>query len=136
MAADSYGLVRHRGRCHCGAVRFSVLAPPCVEVEDCNCSLCRKCAYLHLLVPAPDFTLEQGGDALACYTFNSRVAQHTFCRHCGVKAFYVPRSNPDGYSINLRCLDPVTLDTVIVNAFDGEHWERHAARLRSRSAPR
>ncbi|MBK6660498.1 MAG: GFA family protein [Proteobacteria bacterium] len=131
-AADSASR-EHAGACHCGAVRFTVMTPPEIIVEDCNCSICRKAGYLHLLVPAARFTLLTAHDALTTYCFNSGVARHTFCRYCGVKAFYVPRSNPDGYSVNLRCLDPRGLESVTVAAFDGQHWEQHAARLAARS---
>lgn len=122
-------LLTHHGRCHCGAVRFRVEAAGSVRVQDCNCALCRKCGYLHLIVPAARFTLEAGAEDLVTYQFNTRVARHTFCRHCGVKPFYVPRSNPDGYSVNLRCLATDTLTEVYVDAFDGRHWEQHAGAL-------
>ncbi len=133
-AAQDAELHTHQGTCHCGAVRFTVMAPRDVIAEDCNCSICRKAGYLHLLVPAAHFTLETDVDALTTYSFNSGVARHTFCRHCGVKAFYVPRSNPDGYSINLRCLDTRAFSEIRVDAFDGQHWEQHAARLVARTA--
>ncbi len=125
--------VEHRGTCHCRAVRFTVMTPREVIVEDCNCSICRKAGYLHLLVPATRFKLDAGADALETYTFNTGVAKHTFCRYCGVKPFYVPRSNPDGYSINLRCVDRTNLDSVTIEAFDGTHWEHHAQRLKERT---
>lgn len=123
----------HQGRCHCGAVRFQVLAPADVRVEDCNCSICRKSGYLHWLVAARRFTLLQGAAALVTYAFNTGTARHTFCRHCGVKPFYVPRSNPDGYSVNLRCIAPGTLDSVLIDAFDGRDWEHHAGTLAART---
>jgi hypothetical protein len=68
----------------------------------------------------------QGQDDLTCYTFNTETARHLFCRHCGVKSFYVPRSHPDGYSVNARCLDGVDADRLDPIAFDGENWERAA----------
>ena len=114
----------HRGSCHCGAVTFEVRAPARVTVQRCNCSICTKTAFLHLIVPGADFTLLTGADRLATYTFNTGVAQHRFCKTCGVKSFYVPRSNPDGYSINLRCLEPSTLEHVTYEEFDGRHWEQ------------
>ncbi len=132
-ASQDTALRPHHGACHCGAVRFTALAPPAVTVEDCNCSVCRKAGYLHLLVAASHFTLHAGADALTTYTFNTGVARHTFCRHCGVKAFYVPRSNPDGYSVNLRCMDIHSFDRIRIDAFDGQHWEEHAARLAERT---
>ena len=126
--------VVHRGGCHCGAVRFEVRAPATVTVQRCNCSICTKTAFLHLIVPGADFTLAAGADQLTTYTFNTGVAQHRFCRTCGVKSFYVPRSNPDGFSVNLRCLDPGTVERAIVEDFDGRDWERHGAALAHLSA--
>jgi len=119
----------HTGGCHCGAVRFEVDAPAEVEVHECNCSICSKLGYLHLIVPREHFRLLQGEDALSTYTFNTGQARHLFCRTCGVESFYVPRSHPDGYSVNLRCLDEGTLEKVSVRRFDGRNWEQAAAAL-------
>ena len=126
----------HHAVCHCGAVRFEVRAPARVTVQRCNCSMCDRTAYLHLIVPAADFRLLSGEDALITYTFNTGVAQHRFCRVCGIKSFYVPRSNPDGFSVNLRCLDPGTVEHVTYEDFDGQHWERHGPGLARLSAER
>lgn len=123
------------GGCHCGAVRFEVLTPAVVEVEDCNCSMCAKSGFVHLIVPASRFRLMSGMENIATYTFNSGVAKHLFCAVCGVKSFYVPRSNPDGFSVNLRCLDdPQDFDEVRVVAFDGRSdWEAAAGSLAHKS---
>jgi hypothetical protein len=120
----------HTGGCHCGAVRFEVTAPAEVEVLECNCSICRKLGYLHLIVQRKHFRLLRGEDALSTYTFNTGQARHLFCRNCGVESFYVPRSHPDGYSVNLRCIDDGTLEKVSVRPFDGQHWEEAAAALK------
>jgi hypothetical protein len=122
----------HRGGCHCGAVRFEVEVPDAVEVEDCNCSICSMSGFLHLIVPGRDFRLLAGEDALVTYTFNTGVARHRFCRVCGIKSFYIPRSNPDGVDVNLRCLETQPAAVTIV-PFDGRHWEQHAARLAHKS---
>jgi len=122
-------LTAWHGGCHCGAVRFSVWVDPPVTVQRCNCSMCSRTGFVHLIVPASRFTLEQGAEALTEYTFNTGVAKHRFCSRCGVKSFYVPRSNPDGYSINVNCLDDADLDQVTVEDFDGQHWEENAGSL-------
>jgi hypothetical protein len=119
----------HTGGCHCGAVRFEVTAPAEVEVFECNCSICSKLGYLHLIVPREHFRLLRGEDALSTYTFNTGQARHLFCRSCGVESFYVPRSHPDGYSVNLRCIDDGTLEKVSIRPFDGRNWEQAAAAL-------
>ena len=111
-------LIEHKGGCHCGRVRFRVTAPAHLTVLDCNCSICRMVPYLHLIVPPERFTLEQGKDKLATYTFHTGVAQHYFCTTCGVKSFYVPRSHPDDISVNARCLDAGTVTDMTVAPFD------------------
>ena len=116
-------MVTHTGGCHCGRVRFEVKAPAKIEVTDCNCSVCSKAGYLHLIVPAERFKLTRGRDALTTYTFNTGVAKHHFCSVCGVKSFYVPRSHPDGISVNARCLDTGTIESMTVTPFNGREWE-------------
>jgi hypothetical protein len=122
--------VTHRGGCHCGAVKFEVDAPARLVAQDCNCSICCMTGYWHLIVPASRFRLLCGEDALQVYTFNTKTARHLFCRTCGIKSFYVPRSNPDGFSVNARCLDTATIDGIEIEPFDGRHWERSAGALR------
>lgn len=126
-------LVQHRGACHCGRVCFEVDAPIDIDALECNCSICSKSGFLHLIVPRSRFRLLQGSADLATYTFNTGVARHLFCKTCGIKSFYIPRSNPDGYSVNVRCLDPATIRQVNVSPFDGKDWEAHGADLASRS---
>src|SRR5512138_985253 len=127
-------LVTHRGGCHCGAVAFEAEAPPRLVVHDCNCSICSMTGYWHLIVPASRFRLLRGEADLAEYTFNSGVARHLFCRRCGIKSFYVPRSNPDGFSVNARCLDRSTVEDIVVEPFDGQNWEASAVALQGLSA--
>lgn len=122
-------MLQHQGGCHCGRVRFEVTAPVDLQATECNCSICSKSGFLHLIVPKSRFRLLQGEEYLTTYTFNTGVARHLFCKICGVKSFYVPRSNPDGYSVNVRCLDPGTVRKVRIAKFDGVHWEDHAAEL-------
>lgn len=112
------------GGCHCGQVQFRVrfAAPP--ELLDCNCSICSKTGYLHLIVVAGDFTLDRGQEALTDYRWGSGTARHLFCRHCGIKSFYVPRSHPDGYSVNWRALDGVDDVQPLIRAYDGRNWEK------------
>jgi hypothetical protein len=126
-------LVTHRGGCHCGAVSFEVQAPARLTVSDCNCSICRMSGYQHLIVPRARFRLLKGAESLTEYRFNTGTARHLFCRHCGVKSFYVPRSNPDGYSVNARCLDPATVEHVEVEIFDDNDRAASEARLHNLS---
>ena len=110
------------GSCHCGRVRYRITLRSW-RMTVCNCSICTKKGYLHLVVPKDDFELLCGQDALTTYTFNTHKARHTFCATCGMHPFYVPRSHPDGFSVNARCLDNVELSWFQKDDFDGQHWD-------------
>lgn len=116
-------MITHCGGCHCGRVRFEVIAPAHITVSVCNCSICTKSGYRHLIVPADRFKLLSGEEVLANYSFNTGTARHLFCSVCGIKAFYVPRSHPDGYSVNANCIDPGTVEGATVIDIDGRNWE-------------
>jgi len=125
-------VITHRGGCHCGRVRFEIEAPARLQVIDCDCSMCAKSGYLHLIVPKERFRLLSGSDALTTYEFNTRTAKHLFCSICGVKSFYVPRSHPDGYSVNARCLDEGTVENMRIVHCDGKNWESTYASMQGR----
>ena len=122
-------MTTHSGGCHCGRVRFEIEAPAELEVTRCNCSICRMSGHLHLFVSQSNFRLLSGEDELQTYTFNTGVAQHYFCRHCGIKSFYVPRSHPDGFSVNANCLAAGTAASIAVTDFDGQNWEQNIGEL-------
>jgi hypothetical protein len=123
----------HKGSCHCGAVVIEVEAPARLEAYECDCSMCERTGFLHLIVPASRFRLLQGEQALTDYGFNTHVARHYFCKTCGCRPFYVPRSNPDGFSVNVRCLDKAGIEALSVLPFDGKNWESGAGALASLS---
>lgn len=126
---EELDVVIHKGGCHCGAVQFEVEAPRDLEVDVCNCSICAMSGYQHLIVKREKFRLVTPDSALSTYRFNSLVAEHYFCKVCGIKSFYVPRSNPTGISVNVRCLQPDTIASIRVTEFDGQNWETNAASL-------
>lgn len=119
----------YHGGCHCGAVRFRMLGPEALCVIDCNCSICAKTGYLHVTVPHAAFELLAGHEHLAEYRFNSGQARHLFCRVCGIKCHYQPRSHPDCYSVNLRCIDNGADHIGQLLRFDGSNWEQAASDL-------
>ena len=129
MAAEEPGPGSLTGGCHCGAVRFRVRAPADLVVHDCNCSICSRTGYLHLIVERADFELVSGKERLVEYRFNTGAARHLFCGTCGIKSFYVPRSHPDGISVNARCLDAGQVRRLTVRPFDGRNWETARATL-------
>lgn len=117
------------GGCHCGRVRFRVRTDDLVAL-DCNCSICTKKGFVHLIVTKDAFELLSGREDLTTYTFNTGVAKHTFCRVCGVHAFYTPRSHPDGVDVNVRCLDGDAASQFSVEPFDGKAWEANVDKIR------
>jgi hypothetical protein len=119
------------GGCHCGAVRFRV-RPSEKTALDCNCSICTKKGFLHVIVPEPDFELLSGKDNLAVYTFGTHVAQHLFCKTCGIQPFYRPRSHPDQWDVNARCLDGDAMKELTVLPFDGKNWDDAVGSITSR----
>ncbi|MDB4261633.1 GFA family protein [bacterium] len=122
----------YKGSCHCRQITFEVEAPENLEADHCNCSICTKSGYLHLIVPKSKFTLLSGEQCLTSYTFNTGVAKHTFCTTCGIKPFYTPRSNPEGIDVNINCLDTAA-KSIQVKDFDGRNWEKNAHTLAHKS---
>jgi len=121
-------MIEATGGCHCGSVRFTANLPdPPVPALDCNCSICRMTGFLHIMVPHEDFTLISGRGSLISYRFGTGAADHLFCRTCGVKSFYQPRSHPDAWSVNAHCLEPCP--ELAIAAFDGRNWDEAKARL-------
>jgi hypothetical protein len=125
-------LVTYFGGTRCGAVRFCVAVDK-HEASDCNCSICKKKGFLHLIVPPERFTLLSGEDVLTTYTFNTGTAQHTFCRICGIHSFYRPRSHPEHFDVNVRCLDDYAIEHFQILPFDGVNWEQNVHLLRDES---
>lgn len=121
--------VWHKGGCHCGAVSFECKAAPDPTITDCDCSICSMTGYQHLFVEKTEFKLLTSQDDLATYSFGSHTAQHYFCKRCGIKSFYIPRSHPNGYSINLRCLDQSKFTKIEFSMFEGADWEKNIAGL-------
>lgn len=118
-----------QGGCHCGAVRFEADVPRAVRLLACNCSMCAKTGFLHMIVPHGDFRLLSGGDRLSSYRFGTGAAEHLFCNICGIRSFYQPRSHPDSWSVDFRCLDQDHDIIAETEAFDGRNWERARAEL-------
>jgi hypothetical protein len=122
-------MIKHKGGCHCGNIRYEISAPATLEVLQCNCSMCSKAAYLHLIIPNKQFSLLQGSENLIEYTFNTGTAKHLFCSKCGIKSFYIPRSHPNGISVNARCIEPETIAEMKITEFNGMDWEKAANQL-------
>lgn len=118
-----------QGGCHCGAVKWEALLSDDIVADECNCSMCEKVGFIHIISPASRFKLLSGEDQITEYIFNTGIAKHRFCRRCGVKSFYVPRSNPDGFSLNLRCMDRSQFASIEIRPFDGQNWEANAGKL-------
>ena len=117
------------GGCHCGAIMFEAEVPQAVTVLDCNCSICAKAGFRHLIVPHGDFSLRGDAGKLTSYRFGTGAAEHLFCGICGIKSFYQPRSHPEAWSVNLNALDDISGLQVTFEQFDGRNWENARAGL-------
>ena len=113
----------YQGGCHCGRVQFEVTAQ-IDEVIDCNCSICAKKGFLHLIVEPEQFRLLSAEDAVALYQFNTKTAKHYFCPVCGVCSYYIPRSHPDKVDVNVRCVEGIVLAELTIVPFNGREWEQ------------
>lgn len=121
--------MKTEGGCHCGRVRFRVVVREPKALE-CNCSICEKKGFLHIIVPREDFELLSGEADITTYTFNTGVAKHTFCKQCGVQSFYTPRSHPHMVDVNARCIDGHLIRELTIEPFDGENWEKNVESIR------
>lgn len=126
MIRDTY-----KGACHCGRVRFEIdVDLDAAEILDCNCSICTKKGFLHLIVAPEHFRLIAGHDAINEYRFGTKQAVHKFCETCGIHAFYHPRSHPDDIDVNVRVLEGVELADLEITPFDGRNWEENVEGIR------
>ncbi|MEP1231122.1 MAG: GFA family protein [Litorimonas sp.] len=122
--------MKHNGSCHCGAVKFEFTAPSAASVTECNCSICAMSGYQHVFIPKTDLRFICGQDTLTTYTFGTHASQHMFCKICGIKPLYVPRSHPDSYSVNLRCIENGTIKASKTILFDGQNWDKNIGALK------
>ena len=124
-------MVTHLGSCHCKQIQFEVLGEKNIKVLDCTCSICSILNYKHYIVDKSQFKLLKGKKYLSTYTFNTNVAKHLFCKNCGIKSFYIPRSHPNSISVNLNCIHSKTINNVKIIKFDGKHWKKNINKIKS-----
>ena len=124
-------MIKHLGSCHCKQIQFEVIGKNNIQVLDCSCSICSILNYKHYVVDKSQFQLLKGKKYLSTYTFNTKVAKHMFCKICGIKSFYIPRSHPDSISINLNCINSKTINKVKLIKFDGKHWNKNINKIKS-----
>ena len=124
-------MVTHLGSCHCKQIQFKVIGEKNIKVLDCSCSICSILNYKHYIVDKSQFKLLKGKKCLSTYTFNTNVAKHLFCKNCGIKSFYIPRSHPDSISVNLNCIHSKTINKVKIIKFDGKHWNKNINKIKS-----
>ena len=124
-------MITHLGSCHCKQIQFEVIGKNNIQVLDCSCSICSIVNYKHYVVDKSQFKLLKGKKYISTYTFNTKVAKHMFCKICGIKSFYIPRSHPDSISINLNCINSKTINKVKIIKFDGKHWKKNINKIKS-----
>jgi len=122
----------YQGGCHCQDIRFKFQLLKAIEsntITACNCSMCEKTGFIHLIIPKDQFQLNSDWNQLCLYQFNKKIAKHYFCKQCGIKSFYQPRSHPDCWSINVRCIDGYNQYNLRIDAFDGKNWEQNIGKI-------
>ena len=124
------------GSCHCGAVQFTVtLTEGFASARRCTCSICKMRGAVALTSTPDGFRITRGERQLATYRFNTRAAEHHFCKTCGIYTHHKRRSNPNQLGVNAACLDGISpFDFREVVVFDGERHPADDAEHRTRIA--
>ncbi len=107
-------MITHTGSCHCGHVSFEVIAPAKLQVSECNCSMCSKVGFLHLIGPADRFKLLSGIGVLFTFLVNAGTANYMCCSVGGSNVYYVSGSHHDRITVSARGIEPGTADDTIV----------------------
>lgn len=108
----------YTGSCHCGRVRFEITTE-LDHVRACDCSICRRRGALIHRVDATRFRLLTDWEELSTYQFHTHTATDYFCRSCGILPFRRPRTAPEMWGVNARCLEDVDLDTLPIKHVHG-----------------
>ena len=104
----------YQGSCHCGKVKFEV-DMDLDHVRVCDCSLCRKRGALNHRVSDSDLRPATPLDEMTLYQWHTRTAKDYFCPVCGILPFRRPRTAPEVWTVNVRCLEGVELDSIPVD---------------------
>jgi len=105
----------YKGSCHCGRVRFEVVAD-IDHVRVCDCSVCRRRGALIHRVDEEDLRILTPLGDLTVYEWGSHTAKDYFCPTCGILPFRRPSAPTEaerdrgverfsGWAVNTRCLD-------------------------------
>ena len=101
-------IARYTGSCHCGSVQFEVDADV-TQSAVCDCSICKRRGAVMLRCNKESLHITAGQEHLTLYRFNTMVAEHYFCKICGIYTFHKMRKMPDKLAINSGCLDDVDI---------------------------
>ena len=95
--------------CHCGKIEAEVKVPEggFEKIMRCNCSICKRKGYIIGVVGPDDFKIIKGVDNLSSYKFNTMIAEHFFCKTCGIYTHHNRRTDPNGSGINIGCIDEI-----------------------------
>ena len=125
--------IEHYGSCHCQKVQYKIITPKEIKLIYCNCSICVIEDYKHLIIDKIKFELITGKNNVTTYSFNTHNAKHYFCKHCGIKSFYIPRSHPNSISINFRCIKNNKLKIKKIIKFKGKNWEKNINKIKKKT---
>ena len=82
--------------CHCGSFGAEINASinELAKIVKCNCSICKRKNATMGMVKNEDFKITSGEDKLSLYQYHTKVANHYFCKECGIYTHHNPRSAP------------------------------------------
>ena len=105
--------------CHCGAVRFTVEATP-ADVNDCNCSICRRYGTLWAYYPPPQVRFAAENGPTDVHIWGDRMIEFHRCRTCGCVTHWAPVDRTyQRMGVNARLMPPEVLAAIPVVHGDG-----------------
>ena len=93
-------------KCHCGAVELEVNTD-LKAIKQCNCSICIRKNAKMCMVTKDSIQIIKGKENLSSYKFNTMIAEHFFCKTCGIYTHHNRRSDPNGAAINIGCIEEI-----------------------------
>jgi hypothetical protein len=96
----------HKGSCHCKAIEFEIESD-LDKIMQCNCSICIRKNAKMCMVSKDSIQIIKGKENLTSYKFNTMIAEHFFCKTCGIYTHHNRRSDPNGAAINIGCIDAI-----------------------------
>ena len=93
-----------KGKCHCGSIKFTINTK-IRDLRRCNCSMCSRKGFVMGTALIDELTITSGEKNLTSYKWNTKIAEHFFCKICGINTHHKRRSDPNQYGYNIGCIE-------------------------------